>query len=163
MVGRRGPNPPGPVGGVGAGNPPGPVGGVGRGPKSPWPGWRGWAWKSPGPVGGVGRGPILRVLSEVLAGAATASGCCANRHFVTGLLFTSLTLVWISVPADPQDAGSIIPSMEDFSYDTRICYPSQAQQFLQHIYPCPDHPLTFSDGRAAAALIGRNPPIAFRV
>ena len=43
---RRGPNPPGPVGGVGAGNPPGPVGGVGRGPNPP------------GPVGGVGRGPI---------------------------------------------------------------------------------------------------------
>ena len=39
---RRGPNPPGPVGGVGAGNPPGPVGGVGRGPNPP------------GPVGGVG-------------------------------------------------------------------------------------------------------------
>jgi hypothetical protein len=43
MVGRRGINPPGPVGGVGAGNPPGPVGGVGRGPNPP------------GPVGGVGR------------------------------------------------------------------------------------------------------------
>jgi hypothetical protein len=39
---RRGPNPPGPVGGVGRGNPPGPVGGVGRGPNPP------------GPVGGVG-------------------------------------------------------------------------------------------------------------
>jgi len=42
MAPRRGPNPPGPVGGVGAGNPPGPVGGVGRGPNPP------------GPVGGVG-------------------------------------------------------------------------------------------------------------
>jgi hypothetical protein len=45
MVGRIGPNPPGPVGGVGRGpNPPGPVGGVGRGPNPP------------GPVGGVGVG-----------------------------------------------------------------------------------------------------------
>ena len=42
MIGRIGPNPPGPVGGVGRGNPPGPVGGVGRGPNPP------------GPVGGVG-------------------------------------------------------------------------------------------------------------
>ena len=38
MPGRRGPNPPGPVGGVGRGpNPPGPVGGVGRGPNPPDP------------------------------------------------------------------------------------------------------------------------------
>ena len=29
MIGRRGPNPPGLVGGVGAGNPPGLIGGVG--------------------------------------------------------------------------------------------------------------------------------------
>jgi hypothetical protein len=43
MSPRRGPNPPGPVGGVGVGNPPGPVGGIGRGPNPP------------GPVGGVGR------------------------------------------------------------------------------------------------------------
>jgi hypothetical protein len=45
MPRRIGPNPPGPVGGVGRGpNPPGPVGGVGRGPNPP------------GPVGGLGVG-----------------------------------------------------------------------------------------------------------
>ena len=49
---RRGPNPPGPIGGVGRGpNPPGPVGGVGRGPNPP------------GPVGGVGRDQIPRAPS----------------------------------------------------------------------------------------------------
>ncbi len=31
---RRGPNPPGPVGGIGMGNPPGPVGGVGVGRRN---------------------------------------------------------------------------------------------------------------------------------
>ena len=41
MVGRIGPNPPGPVGGVGRGNPPGLVGGVGRGPNPPGP-WAAW-------------------------------------------------------------------------------------------------------------------------
>ncbi len=45
MVGRRGLNPPGPVGGVGAGNPPGLVGGVGRGPNL-WAGWRCRRWES---------------------------------------------------------------------------------------------------------------------
>ncbi len=56
MRGRRGVNPPGPVGGVGAGNPPGPVGGVGRGPNPPGPvGGVGRGPNPPGPVGGVGR------------------------------------------------------------------------------------------------------------
>ena len=93
MLRRRGPNPPGPVGGVGAGNPPGLVGGVGRGPNPPgpvggvgrgesaWAGGRGWRWTIPRAWwAGWAVVRIRPARSAGWADAATASGCCANRH-----------------------------------------------------------------------------------
>ncbi len=57
MARRRGPNPPGPVGGVGRWVIPLVPSVALAVAKSPRPSRWGWGRKSPGPVGGVGRGP----------------------------------------------------------------------------------------------------------
>jgi hypothetical protein len=71
MIGRRGPNPPGLVGGAGRGpNPSGPVGGVGMG-------------NPPGPVGGVGRRNGVGLLRWQMIDTKphrrpTLSSCCLS-------------------------------------------------------------------------------------
>ena len=81
MVGRIGPNPPGPVGGVGVGNPPGLVGGVGRGRilLGLWAVLVGDRIRQGRSAAWV----VDRIRQAQSAGSgsggATASGCCANR------------------------------------------------------------------------------------
>ena len=100
MVGRRGPNPPGPVGGVGAGNPPGlsaalavdriPRGlsaalalGIPRACRRCWP----WA-ESPGPCRRGRRWTAQRRRAAALAGTANAVsvGLAASEGAPTRLL-----------------------------------------------------------------------------
>ncbi len=80
MSPRRGPNPPGPVGGVGRGNPPGlSVGWVVD--RIPLARWVGLAVEIPlVRLAGLAVGRIPPARWVALADGATASGCCANRH-----------------------------------------------------------------------------------
>ena len=104
MVGRVGPNPPGPVGGVGSGpNPPGPVGGVGRGPNPPGPvGGVGRGPNPPGPAGGVGRrngvGLTAVIICVNVIGSAVVTHCrtrwlCLTHRRCSFLLASSALLL----------------------------------------------------------------------